>query len=143
MKKFISAISMALLTVILAFTLAGCDKSGAIEKAYEDAGYNVTVTTTKENSTVKGLLAKVLNEDQQKEIDKYAIIYANKNLVDNVVIIKFGSSGDLKDFLTVEDKDGNKDTTAYDKAKDNGYINGNCYLILGYTKESLEIFKNA
>ena len=37
MKKFICGLSMALLTVILAFSLAGCSKAGNIKKAYEDA----------------------------------------------------------------------------------------------------------
>ncbi|MDE6585589.1 MAG: hypothetical protein K2K80_02795 [Clostridia bacterium] len=143
MKKFISAISIALLTVILAFTLAGCDKSGAIEKAYEDNGYTVKITTTAENATVKNLISTILTEEQKKEIDKYALIYASKLLPpEGVVIIKFGSSGDLKDFLTIEDKDGNKDTSAYDAAKDAGHINGNCYFIVG-GKDALNIFKNA
>ena len=40
MKKFIAALSTALLVVILALTLSACDKSGAIENKFKDNGYN-------------------------------------------------------------------------------------------------------
>lgn len=55
--------------------------------------------------------------------------------------MKFSSDSEIKDFLTVE-KDGNKDTGLYDKAKETGLINGNCYLVTA-ASEYLEIFKNA
>ena len=56
-------------------------------------------------------------------------------------VIKFPSAGDLKDFLTVE-KDGEKDTSMYDEAKDDGTINGNCLLITAGS-EAKDIFKKA
>ena len=56
--------------------------------------------------------------------------------------MKFPGAGDLKSFLTVEDKDGKKDTSAYDKAKEDGYINGNCWL-LTLSSDAKDIFKKA
>jgi uncharacterized protein YpmS len=136
MKKFLKACTVALLVVICALAFAGCDKSSSIKKAFEDEGYTVsTVDTT--NSTVKTLLSTVLTEDQMKEADNYEVILCSKSL--NVaVIIKFPGSGDVKSFLT--DEDGNTD--AYDTAKDNGTINGNCYLIT-LSSDAKTIFKNA
>ena len=57
-------------------------------------------------------------------------------------IIKFPSAKELQNFLTVEKSDGTKDTTAYDKALENGTVNGNC-MIFTASSSSNEIFKNA
>ncbi|MGN0813640.1 MAG: hypothetical protein ACI4MH_00220 [Candidatus Coproplasma sp.] len=140
MKKFLKLLSSALLVVVLAFAFTGCDKSGSIKKAFENEGYTVTVVDA-ENSGVASLLSGSLTKEQQEDLAKYEIIYCNKSLA-TAVIIKCGSESDLKDFLTVEDSEGNKDTSAYDKAKENGTINGNCYIIT-LSSAAKEIFKNA
>ena len=140
MKKFLKFLSSALLVVVLAFALTGCDKSGSIKKAFENEGYTVSVVDA-ENSGVASLLSSSLTKEQQEDLEKYEIISCSKTL-SVAVIIKCGSEGELKDFLTVEDSEGNKDTSAYDKAKENGNINGNCYLIT-LSSGAKEIFKNA
>lgn len=139
MKKFLATVSTVLLIAILAFTMAGCDNSGNIKKAFENEGYTVT-SVKADSSEAKGLFTLMgFSEKQVKEAEKYEIIYCVKG-ISACMIIKFPSEGDLKEFLTVE-KDGNKDTAAYDKAKENDEINGNC-LFIG-TGSSKDIFKKA
>ena len=143
MKKVLTAICSALLIAIFAVTMAGCDKSGSIKKAFEKEEYTVTTVSTSD-STVNSILKPLLTEDQLKKANEYEVILcAGKGLnllTGSGVVIKFSSSSELKDFLTVE-KDGNKDTTAYDKAKEDGRINGNC-LYFG-SSAGKEIFKKA
>lgn len=144
MKKFLTALSAALLVVILALTMAGCDKSGNIKKAFENEEYTVT-TVDASNETVQTLLKAALTEDQVSKVNEYEIILCvGKGLnaiTGSGVVIKFPSSGELKSFLTVEDSEGNKDTSAYDKAKEDGSINGNC-LYFG-SSAGKDIFKKA
>ncbi len=143
MKKIIAGFVTALLTVILCLTLAGCDKSDSIKKAFEDEGYTVTVVDTN-NDTAKKLLSAALTQEQIDEVGKYGIYLCTGSGVSSIVpamYIKFSSGSALKDFLTVE-KDGKEDASAYDTAKEKGYINGNCYLLPTVGKP-LEIFKNA
>lgn len=140
MKKFLKVLSTALLVVVFALAFAGCDKSGSIKKAFENEGYTVAVVDA-ENSGVAALIGSSLTKEQQEELAKYEIIYCSKS-INVAVIIKCGSEGELKDFLTTEDSEGNKDASAYDSAKENGYINGNCYLIT-VSSAAKEIFKKA
>lgn len=144
-KKILVAISTALLIVILAFTMAGCDKSGSIVKAFEDKEYTVTEVST-DNDDAKSLLKTAgLTDEQVQNASEYKIYLCTAKgiaaITSSGLVIKFPSSGDLKEFLTVEDKDGNKDASAYDKAKEDGSINGNC-LYFG-APAGKEIFKNA
>ena len=139
MKKLLVGIVSTLLAVLLCCSLAGCDKSGNIKKAFEDEGYTVTIVDTN-NDTAKGLLSAALTKEQVEKVGEYGIYLCTGKLVP-AIYIKFSSSSELKDFLTVE-KDGNKDTSAYDTAKEKGFINGNCYLLPTVGKP-LEIFKNA
>lgn len=140
MKKLLAGIVTALLTVILCLTLTGCDKSDKIKSAFEDEGYTVTIVDTN-NETAKKLLSAALTKDQIEDAGKYGIYLCTSTAGLPALYIKFSSESELKDFLTVE-KDGNKDTSAYDSAKDKGLINGNCYLLPNIGKP-LEIFKNA
>ncbi len=145
MKKRILTVLIALITVLtLCFTLAGCDKSGSIKKAFEDEGYTVTTVDTN-NEKAKSLLKTLFTEEQIEKIGEYEIILCVGEglgaFTGTGMVIKFPSEGEIKNFLTVEDADGNKDTKLYDSAKENGSINGNC-LYLGAPK-GLEIFKNA
>ena len=141
MKKFLVGIVSAMVAVLLCFSLAGCDKSADIKKAFEKEGYTVTVVDTN-NDTAKGLLSVALTSEQIEKVGEYGIYLCTGKLLQTPALyIKFSSSGELKDFLTVE-KDGNKDTSAYDSAKEKGFINGNCYLLPTVGKP-LEIFKNA
>ncbi len=140
MKKLLTGILMALLTVTVCLSLAGCDKSDKIKDAFEDEGYTVTVVNT-DNDTAKGLLSAALTKEQMEEVSEYGLYLCTSSKSLPALYIKFSSSGDLKDFLTTE-KDGKEDTSAYDTAKEKGFINGNCYLLPNVGKP-LEIFKNA
>lgn len=143
MKKIIVGVVTALLTVILCLSLSGCDKSDKIKSAFESEGYNVTIVDTN-NDTAKKLLSAALTQEQIEKVGEYGIYLCTGTGLSSLVpavYIKFSSASELKDFLTVE-KDGEKDTAAYDTAKEKGYINGNCYL-LPIVGKPLEIFKNA
>lgn len=145
MKKVLLGFTTALLTVILCLTLAGCDKSGNIKKAFENEGYTVTEMTTKDNDSIKKILAIGLTQDQIAEIDKYSVFICSEGSVVSIpvaAIVKFSSSSEMKDFLTTEDSEGKKDTSAYDSAKEKGWVNGNCY-ILTLSSKALNVFKNA
>lgn len=140
MKRVLKKLAAFFAAFLMVFTLAGCDRSGSIKKAYEKEGFTVTTVNTKDNSTVSSLLSSVLTSDQKESIDQYEIIFCSKALIQNAVIVKFPSSKELKSFLTIEDSEGNKDTSAYDKAKEDGKIKGNCWFAVG---TSLDVFKNA
>ena len=138
--KNITRILAILSALVLLVSLVSCgDKSGAIKKAFEEDGWTVTTVNT-DNSTAKTVLSLFLTEEQIEDAAKYEIIWCNKSIVKNAVVIKFPSSGDIKTFLTVEDSEGKKDTKAYDEAKANGMINGNCLLITA-DSDAKELFK--
>ena len=135
--KILKKILVILTAALLVLSLASCDKSGSIKKAFEKEDYTVTVVDAT-NGTVKNLLDLALSDEQMEEVAEYEIILVSNGLFNTAAIIKFPSAGDLKNFLTVE-KDGKKDTEAYDTAKKNGKINGNC-LLIGGSDEVEEIF---
>ena len=138
MKNFKRALVL-LVDLVLVFSLTSCDKSESIKKAFEKEGWSVK-TVNADDSGVKTVLKLLLSDKLIEDLADYEIIWCSNGVLNQAVVIKFPSSGDLKDFLTVEDKDGKKDTSAYEKAKDNGSINGNCLLITS-NSEAKEIFK--
>ena len=129
MKKVLISLSTALLVVILALTMAGCDKSGSIQKAYENEGYTVTVIDAKDSDALKTLLG----EDAKDEIDKYAVYVCSKGLI-TVSYVKFPSADTIKEVLG---EDG------YKKATESGFVNGNCYLLVPSLAGANDIFINA
>ncbi len=143
MKTMKRMLALALVAVML-LAMVSCDKSSAVKKAFEKAEYKVE-TLDAENENVKAILSLMLNEDQMKKVAEYEVIYVSMdglvNVLKKAVIIKFPSAGDVKDFYTVE-KDGKKDTSAYEKAEKDGWINGNC-LILTASSDCLTVFKEA
>ena len=142
MKKLLTALTTALLVVILAVTMTGCGKAGAIKSAYEKEGYTVATATVKDNEQAKGALKALgLSDDEVKEAENWEVITASKG-ISIAVVLKFPSSGDLKNFLTVEKDDGSKDTAMYDKAVEDGNVNSECLLLLG-AGTAKDIFKNA
>ncbi len=136
MKKTLKTLLVLLTAALLVFSLASCDKSGSIKKAFEKEGYEIS-TVDAEDPTVQLLLSK----DQLEDVKDYEIIVAKKGLA-SAIIIKFPGSGDVKDFYTTEDKDGKKDTSKYEEAKEDGYINGNC-VIITLSENAVEIFEKA
>lgn len=146
MKKFLKRLAAVALVLVGALSLASCDKSSSIKKAYEKEEYTVSETkmddvynTPLVGTIVKSAIESNYNENQRKEIASYSVIFAYKG-TNYALIVKFPGSGDVKDFLTTEDSDGKKDTSAYDSAKDNGSINGNCLLLVA-SNAAKEIFK--
>jgi hypothetical protein len=129
MKKFLKVFGFALLVVVLAFAFAGCDKSGSIQKAFEKEGYTVTTVKAEDSDELKALLS----EDQQKDVSGYAVLSCSKGIVPIATVIKFPSKSDLKEALGDDE---------YEEAVDNGYVNGNCYIIT-LVPGAVTIFKNA
>lgn len=138
MKKYLKGLSIAMLVLVsvCALAFAGCDKSGSIQKAFENEGYTVTSVDTK-NEQVQAVFTLVgLTDDQKQEIGEYSALLC-VNGVNVAVVVKFPSEDKIKEFLSTEDS-----TAAYDKAKENNLINGNCYL-LTVSSGAKTIFKNA
>lgn len=140
MKNLFKKIATLFAALVMVFGLASCDKSGNVKKAFEKEGYTITVLDSN-NALIKDFVNS-LDEDEKKDLEKYEFICATKNLVYVNVIVKFPSSKDLKNALT-EEKDGKKDTSAYDKAKEEKLINGNCLLVLPDGGDGKNIFANA
>ena len=133
-------ILVALTALVLLVSLVSCgDKSGAIKKAFEDDGWTVK-TVKADDAGVEVILSLLLTDEQIEKADDYEIILCNKNIVKNAIVIKFPSAGDVKTFLTVEDSDGKANTEAFENAKKNGMINGNCLLITA-DSDAKELFK--
>ena len=141
MKKAISRVLCLALVLCMTFSLVACgDKSESIKKAFEEAKYTVTTVDTN-NDTAKGILKLLLSDEQIEKVGEYELFLCTNGLFNTAIVIKFPGSGDVKEFLTTE-KDGKKDTAAYDKAKEDGKINGNC-LIITASSDALKVFKEA
>ncbi len=145
MKKTVKTIIALSLALVMLLALVSCDKSGSVKKTFEENGYTVT-TKSADDSDVKRLLKILYSEEQIKEMKDYEIMLCTMEGALNVgkiaIIVKFPDAKALKASLTVEDKDGKKDTSAYDNAKESGIINGNC-MILTFSSDSKEVFKKA
>lgn len=143
MKNIFKSVLALSLALVMLLALVSCDKSGSIKKAFEKEEYTVTSLKSSdltENDLVVTVLdAAGLTEEQIEKLGKYELIWATKGL-SNGLIVKFPGSGDVKSFLTVK-KDDKDDTSMYDKAKEDGRINGNC-LFIG-TSNAKDIFKKA
>ena len=138
--KALKRILVFLTATVLLLSLVSCgDKSAAIKKEFEKDGWTVT-TAKADDGAVKAVLSLILTEEQIEKAADYEIILCTKNYIKSAVIIKLPSANDVKDFLTIEDKDGNKNTDIYDSAKENGTINGNCILIT-LDSDAKELFK--
>lgn len=141
MKKFIAGLSMALLTIVLAFTLTGCSKAGNIQKAYEKEGY----TVESHSASQEDLKNAGFSDEDAKDASSYSIYVVYDKATGKIPVgtyMKFPSAGKIKDNLSTTKDDGSKDTSVYDKAVEAGAINGDCWLILG-VGEIANIFKNA
>ncbi len=124
----------------MVFNLASCDKSGSIKKAYENAGYTVSIVDW-EQVFAPSLAAGTITLEHLKNFEKYEFFKVSKDYI-VVYIVKFPSSGELKKFFTDE-----KNTSRFDNAIENGNINGNCWLVPNSSNdpfnEAKDIFKNA
>ena len=144
MKKVLKTVLALSLACLMLLGLVSCDKSGSIKKAFKNKDYTVKTVNASDES-IQSLLKILLNDEQMKKVGDYELILCTPdgllNAANTALIIKFPGSSDVKEFLTTE-KDGKKDTTSYDKAKDEGWINGNC-LILTLGSDAKDIFKNA
>lgn len=134
MKKIISKILAFLGALVLVFSLAGCDKSNAVKKAFEKADYKVEVVD-KDHYLADAFLDS-LDEEDRKDAEKYEFIFVSSGLKVGMVI-KYPSTKDLKEALNTE-----KNPEGYKEAKEEGYVNGNCFLST-LSSDVKEIFKNA
>ena len=130
MKKLLKLTALTLVAVLLLTSLVSCDASKGLKEAYMEAGYTVQVVSG-ESSEAKAFFNLVdLTEEEIDELEDYELILCWKSIVPAALIVKFPHFLALREFL-IEEEDGVKDTSAYDKAKENGKINGNCLLIYG------------
>ena len=130
MKKFLRALLVVLAVVVMATVFAGCgDKSGAIKRAFEKEGYEVTVVNGADSETLKSWLS----DEKLDEIGKYEVMIVKSGLVPAATVFKFPSKDVIVENLGEE---------AYNDAVERGFVNGNCFII-SMLPDSLEIFKNA
>jgi len=143
MKKSVRILALVMAALMLTVSLASCfggSKADAIKKAFEKEDWEVT-TIGSDDTLVKAMIS-AMPEEQQEKMEKYELIWVQKGL-ETALIIKCSSAKDLKDFLTVEDKDGKKDDSAYEEAEEEGYINGDCFIIPITSTKAQEIFAGA
>ena len=126
MKKLTKVIALTLVLALALVALVACDKSGSIKKDFEEAGYEVEVISAK-NEKAKAIFV-LLNytEEEIDEIAEYELIYCHKGLATTALIVKYPSSGELKEELIDE---GSK--AYYDEEVADGKVRGNCHLIWG------------
>ena len=129
MKKLVKLTALTLVAVLLLASLVSCDNSKGLKQAYIDAGYTVKAVTNEDTAAQIIFNLIGMTEDEIEELEDYEIVICSKGL-SQAMIVKFPHMFELKDYL-VEEEDGVKDTSAYDKAKANGKINGNCLLLYG------------
>ncbi|MBQ2718716.1 MAG: hypothetical protein IJF73_01470 [Clostridia bacterium] len=128
MKKITKLTAVCLVAVLLLLSLVGCNKRDSLVEAYTEAGYDVTVTLAS-NDKVKAFFTLLgYTAEQIDDMDDQSFIAVYRGVVPYALIACYSSSFELKDDL-IEEEDGVKDTSAYDKAKANGKINGNCLLL--------------
>ena len=140
MKKILKRIVSVALVCVMVLSLVSCDKSGSVKKAFEKEDYKVE-TIDSSNAVIATVADLILNDEQMEKLADYELILCKKGL-SVAVIVKFPSGSELKSFLTVEKEDGTKDTSTYDKLKEEGAINGNC-LCLTLSSDAKAIFENA
>lgn len=126
MKKFTRILTLALVLSLALLSLASCDKSGSIKKAFEEEGYTVNVISAENEKAAAIFTLLGYTEEEIDEIEEYELIYCSNGFTKSALIVKYPSSGELKEEL-VDDGD----TTYYDKQKADGKIRGNCHLIYG------------
>lgn len=136
MKKLAKILSLVLIVALSAAIFTACaDKSDKIKKAFENEGYEVkTVDST--NSAVKAIADILLDDEQKEELSKYEVIICTKG-IQSGLIVKCGSTKALQEFMNTENA-----ADAYEKAKEEGLVNGNCCLFT-LSSEVKNIFKNA
>ena len=152
MKNMMNRALILATVAIMLFALASCgggnaDKSGAIKAAFEKEGYTVTSTKYADmDEDAKEMLEMALSDDMVDKMANYEIILLSKKVagfdVPTAFVVKCDSATAVKDFLTVTDEEGAKDTTLYDEAVDEGIINGNCFIIT-IDPDCIDLFKNA
>lgn len=126
MKKLTKVIALTLVLALAVVALVACDKSGSIKKDFEEAGYEVEVISAK-NEKAKAIFVLLgYTEEDIDEIEEYELIYCSNGLTKSALIVKYPSSGELKDELIDE---GSK--AYYDEQVADGKIRGNCRLIYG------------
>ena len=125
MKNLRSILALALVLSLALLSLASCDSSKTIKKAFEDEGYTVSIISAK-NDKAKAIFT-LLNytEDEIEEISEYELILCTNGLK-SALIVKYPSAAELKEELIDE---GSK--AYYEEQKAEGKINGNCHLIYG------------
>lgn len=130
MKKFLAAFASVIAVVVLAFTLAGCSKSGAVQKAFESEGYTVKVTAVKDSeSKVKGLVG----DENYDKVKDGKLLTCEKG-ISVALVISFGSTAKVKEYYG--------DDSAYNSAVESGYVNGDC-LLISISPSAVNIFKKA
>ena len=125
MKRFRSFLALTLVLSLALLSLASCDKSDSIKKAFEEAGYTVSVISAKNEKAEAIFTILGYTEEEIEEIAEYELIYCVDGFK-SALIVKYPSAGELKDELIDEGSE-----AYYNEQKEAGKINGNCHLIYG------------
>lgn len=144
MKKFLTVASLALLTVLLALTLAGCGGVGKLQKAYEKEGYTCEVKKASDEDIkeIEDYIAELPDGEEKdaakKELEitkKAEILNISKQNVPVAKVIYVPNIDDYKEILG---------ETAWGAAEGAGYIKGNLVFtpIADLSGDAFKIFKD-
>lgn len=146
MKKFLTVASLALLTVLLAITFAGCgNKTSKLQKAYEKAGYTCEVTTLTDDEKKEYEDAiKELDGDEKKEMQElYDVMKKSEALEvkkDGATVVIITYIPNLKDnFSKIAGEFGG---STYDAAEKLGMVKGDFMYGGSPIGDAFQIFKD-
>jgi hypothetical protein len=139
-------ISLALVFVFMACTLASCSTYGSIKKAFEKEGYTLVSADKEKTGEIKtdeGVITYTVHTFQ-KEAEKEDgdvlgnIIGGITQVASTAVVWEFASDKDLQ--KAIEESEDIK--AILKDAQESDFVNGNC-ILMTLNADAVAIFKNA
>lgn len=141
MKKFLTVASLALLTVLLALTLAGCGGVGKLQKAYEKEGYTCTVVKATDNEDIKKEIADLEEEIKTLEGEDKAAAQKSLDILKKSEVLTVKKNRSVALILYTPKLKSTMGDEAYAKAEEDGTVKGD-YTFYGLPAgDAYEIFK--
>ena len=126
MKKLTRVLVLALALALTLTALVACDKSDSIKADFEEAGYEVSVVSAKNDKAKAVFTLLNYTEEDIDEIEEYELVVCYKSAIPAAMFVKYPSAAELKEELIDE---GSK--AYYNEQVEAGNVRGNCLLIYG------------